>query len=165
MALKPCKECGREVSSKADKCPQCGSPIKSKGFGCLSSFVIILIATVLIVLKMLYEPSTNNSTTYPSEKTISVDSSSEAQNRRQKFINDNIESGVFYKVEKNGKFPHIYVNTGFYMLNYDDKSTFINPVLTYYYVQNKQAYLAVLFDSQSGKKIGTFSYELGLRLK
>ncbi|QDJ91878.1 FmdB family zinc ribbon protein [Acinetobacter haemolyticus] len=28
MALKPCKECGNQVSDKADKCPNCGVKIK-----------------------------------------------------------------------------------------------------------------------------------------
>ena len=27
MALKDCKECGKEVSDKAVKCPHCGAPI------------------------------------------------------------------------------------------------------------------------------------------
>ena len=27
MALKDCKECGKEVSDKAVRCPHCGSPI------------------------------------------------------------------------------------------------------------------------------------------
>ena len=29
MALKPCQECGREVSSRASACPACGCPIGS----------------------------------------------------------------------------------------------------------------------------------------
>ncbi len=39
MALKPCPECGKEVSTEADKCPNCGvtikAPVKS-GAGCLA---------------------------------------------------------------------------------------------------------------------------------
>lgn len=27
MALKKCKECGNQVSTKADKCPKCGAPV------------------------------------------------------------------------------------------------------------------------------------------
>jgi predicted amidophosphoribosyltransferase len=29
MSLIDCKECGRKVSTKADKCPHCGSPIEN----------------------------------------------------------------------------------------------------------------------------------------
>ena len=44
MALKECKECRREVSSEAEKCPNCGAPIKTKSsFGCLSAFGLILL--------------------------------------------------------------------------------------------------------------------------
>ena len=28
MALIKCKECGREISENANKCPNCGEPIK-----------------------------------------------------------------------------------------------------------------------------------------
>lgn len=30
MALTKCKECGKEVSKKAEKCPHCGAPAKKK---------------------------------------------------------------------------------------------------------------------------------------
>jgi hypothetical protein len=30
MALTKCKECGASVSEKAESCPSCGNPIKSK---------------------------------------------------------------------------------------------------------------------------------------
>lgn len=42
MALKKCKECGKEVSTKADKCPHCGAKVKS-GIGCLGLIGIIFL--------------------------------------------------------------------------------------------------------------------------
>jgi hypothetical protein len=46
MSLIKCKECGEEISSKADKCPKCGNPIKKKSnSGCL--FLFIVIAAIL----------------------------------------------------------------------------------------------------------------------
>jgi hypothetical protein len=41
MALKKCKECGQEISTKADKCPHCGVPNKRKPIGC-GGFLLIL---------------------------------------------------------------------------------------------------------------------------
>ena len=41
MALIECKECGHEVSKKADKCPNCGAPIKKQTSGCAMLFAII----------------------------------------------------------------------------------------------------------------------------
>lgn len=29
MALKPCRECGQEVSTEATACPQCGAPARA----------------------------------------------------------------------------------------------------------------------------------------
>ena len=42
MALKKCKECGKEVSSKADLCPHCGAKQKRKGIGCGGALLIII---------------------------------------------------------------------------------------------------------------------------
>jgi len=30
MALIACEECGQKVSTKADKCPHCGAPVKGQ---------------------------------------------------------------------------------------------------------------------------------------
>lgn len=43
MALRKCKECGKEVSTKADLCPHCGAKQKRKGIGC-GGVLLILIA-------------------------------------------------------------------------------------------------------------------------
>lgn len=44
MALKKCKECGKEVSTKAKECPSCGAPVKSSSsVGCLTIIAIIFI--------------------------------------------------------------------------------------------------------------------------
>lgn len=38
MSLIECSECGRKVSTKADKCPYCGSPVETLG----NNFITIL---------------------------------------------------------------------------------------------------------------------------
>jgi len=47
MALIKCKECGNEVSSEADKCPNCGVTVGSDIFGW-----VVLITLILVVLGM-----------------------------------------------------------------------------------------------------------------
>ena len=42
MAVKPCKECGKTVSSKAGKCPHCGAPVKRSGSSQVVSAIIAL---------------------------------------------------------------------------------------------------------------------------
>ena len=54
VALKKCKECDNEVSSKAKTCPHCGSPIK-KNIGCLGAIgviFLILIGSSFIAIMM-----------------------------------------------------------------------------------------------------------------
>jgi hypothetical protein len=41
MALVKCKECGSEVSSKAEACPKCGAKVAPKSVGCVTSFLVI----------------------------------------------------------------------------------------------------------------------------
>lgn len=47
MALTTCKECGKEVSAKADKCPNCGVAIKKKR-GCLANIGIVFLLLIVI---------------------------------------------------------------------------------------------------------------------
>jgi uncharacterized OB-fold protein len=50
MALITCKECGKQVSSKARTCPGCGSPTQREE----SAQSFVGIATVLIVLVLTF---------------------------------------------------------------------------------------------------------------
>jgi len=75
MALINCNECGKQISDKADKCPNCGNPINKSGvipssytstsevhgknegcfmqtlnFGCVLTVVIIGIIILLIII-------------------------------------------------------------------------------------------------------------------
>lgn len=79
MALKPCRECGREVSTEAKSCPNCGAenPVKKQsigqkrvgtGTGCL-----IILGIFLVTMWVASLCSDNNSTV---ERTSTVESSS-----------------------------------------------------------------------------------------
>lgn len=47
MALKNCKECGKEVSSSAAACPHCGAPQKRKPHGCGTLIAVIIGGAIL----------------------------------------------------------------------------------------------------------------------
>lgn len=51
MSLRPCKECGVQVSNKADNCPHCGAPVKKKSprMGCGSLILIVIFGLFLII--------------------------------------------------------------------------------------------------------------------
>lgn len=59
MALKPCRECGKEVSASAKTCPHCGvaNPVKQAS-GC---FPIILVIVLLAIIGGMF--ASNSSTT------------------------------------------------------------------------------------------------------
>lgn len=56
MAIINCKECGQEISSKAEKCPKCGNPIKGASnegcflqtlnIGCMFTFIVIVLIII-----------------------------------------------------------------------------------------------------------------------
>ena len=52
MALKPCKECGKEVSTDARRCPHCGvsSPTTDTSGGCLGLIIVGLLLGGVIAL-------------------------------------------------------------------------------------------------------------------
>ena len=51
MALKKCKECDTAVSTKADKCPSCGAPVKRKSIG-FGWFLLLLLVAIGISMYM-----------------------------------------------------------------------------------------------------------------
>ena len=61
MALKKCKECEHQVSSKADKCPNCGAPVGAKQYGC-GTLIGILLLAFLLYMVVSPDPSPRNST-------------------------------------------------------------------------------------------------------
>ena len=48
MALIKCRECGKEVSTSAQNCPNCGAPVKKPGIGC-GGAILILFAVFFII--------------------------------------------------------------------------------------------------------------------
>lgn len=46
MSIKNCKECKKEVSTKADSCPHCGAKQKKNPIGCLGITLILIIISI-----------------------------------------------------------------------------------------------------------------------
>jgi len=71
MALKKCKECGVQASTKAEKCPGCGAPVKSKGIGCGGSLIIIICLFIFIGIINDNSKSRSSQTSQPPTKIVS----------------------------------------------------------------------------------------------
>lgn len=51
MAIATCKECSKEISSKAELCPRCGFRRREgKGFRAFKSIIMIVIGSVMLVI-------------------------------------------------------------------------------------------------------------------
>jgi len=67
MALKKCKECGNEISTKAKECPHCGNVLKKKvGCGCTT---LVMVGLFLLIVGSLVS---NESKTTPPKKSVDV---------------------------------------------------------------------------------------------
>jgi hypothetical protein len=56
MALKPCRECGKEISTEATACPNCGvsKPTGGSGLGC--GAVLLIVVGLGIAVSLLPKP-------------------------------------------------------------------------------------------------------------
>lgn len=61
MSLRPCKECGKEISSDADRCPHCGKKV-DRPSGC---FMVILLGLGIIVIGSAFESCNSKSSNTP----------------------------------------------------------------------------------------------------
>ena len=83
MALIKCKECGNEVSSKAESCPKCGAGIKSKPMGCGTLIGVIFLGIVIIsIFSSIF--SSNSGTQSSATTTPAAETPELAANRKQK---------------------------------------------------------------------------------
>lgn len=84
MALKNCKECGKEVSTKADKCPHCGAKVKSR-IGCLGLIgIFILIGIIGSFLGKSNKTNTKSSTSSTSKVSTPAETKSPEQIREER---------------------------------------------------------------------------------
>jgi hypothetical protein len=67
MALKKCKECGNEVSSKADACPKCGAKLKPKSIGCGGLLLVLIVIGIIgsLFSTTMKDPSSTSPTSSP----------------------------------------------------------------------------------------------------
>ena len=83
------------------------------------------------------------------------------QDKRKQFLERLIGMGVFHKIELHDSMPHLWVRSAFHALDFDSKSEFVNVVFAYYVAANPNSNVVLLFDSQTGKKIGKYAEVYG----
>lgn len=108
-----CKECGKQVSTKAKTCPECGAPVK-KQTGCLPGCLVLLVLVPLIVIglsefgnkktspiKTPSSPKLVQSTVQPNLATAIKKKSKIRLSLEQVFSADSIIKIEVNKIEKN----------------------------------------------------------------
>lgn len=91
---------------------------------------------------------------------ISV-SAGDIQEERKAFIQKAIKEGIFLKVETTGAVPHLWVTPAFHKLNLKTMDRYVKVVHDYYITKNPQYIYVVLYDSKTGKKVGTYGHAYG----
>ncbi len=189
MALTKCRECGGQISDKAASCPHCGAPVNTPKpqpvkvveqppKSSHSPWFIGIIVVSIILFGMMSgflpeeESASSNSSGYKSSapkqaqkaKRPLSDEEKEKQKQRLDFIDELKEKQIIHKIEKLSKYPHVFVDPAFYQLTIDQKSSLMNVILTYYWTEDNSAIYVLLYDSQTGKQIGTQSMS-GLKMR
>lgn len=82
MALIKCKECGTEISSKAEACPKCGARVAAKPMGCGTLIGVIFLGGVIVsVFSSIFSSGTGSDS---SSRSTSTSSASTAQTSEPK---------------------------------------------------------------------------------
>jgi hypothetical protein len=162
MAMVACKECGKEISSKADKCPHCG--VKIKRTSRFAWLMAVLSGLVLLSYIMSEVNAPSSGTTKATTKRVTIDTSPEAKAKREKLIQDLLNKEVFQKIEVPGLHPRVWVTPMFYALDFDTKQSFVSVVYAHY-LGDEELGSVNLVDSKTGKNVGRFSVVSGLEME
>jgi hypothetical protein len=94
-----------------------------------------------------------------------IDHAPAMQERRKKLIEEFTREKVFQKVESQEIGPIIWITPKFSALSYDNKKLAVRIVYEYYFTSNASQNTVWLKDDQSGKSVGSFSFDRGLQLE
>lgn len=170
MAMITCRECGKEISSKAEACPNCGAKIPQKTSIFTWIVTVILGLSVVMVIVSPDKPSLEaNKPTATTKKATrpTIDKSAQMQQKRADLIGKLMAAGVFDKSESRGDtLVRLWVRPAFYGLDFDDKKNFSSLVYAYYF-DGSNPYLdtVILHDVRTNKEIGSYNASSGLDLE
>jgi hypothetical protein len=91
MALKKCKECGKDVSTKASLCPHCGAKQKRNSVGCGGAILIIIVIFITGVQISNYSQKAEQKKQTAHQEEIRRQENERIQNQKKAF-EESIES-------------------------------------------------------------------------
>lgn len=101
MALRTCKECGREVSNKAKACVGCGAPLKRESSPIAKLFVLVVVCAVIFVvgepiMKGQVVTTRTASAHEPTRSSAQADRSANRSERPKKPEKVDIQAGIAF---------------------------------------------------------------------
>lgn len=166
MALVKCNECGGQVSSQAKACPSCGAkPPARTSLGTAIFACLIGLAALTMIVGSFGEKESSQQSAAAAKAPPSISAEDKAmQSDRLKFIESMMREGLVKKIETPGTIPRVWVTPRFQAQDYDFKESTSRAILAYYYVEDQRNDMITLWDTKSGKKIGSYSQIAGFEL-
>jgi hypothetical protein len=174
MALTKCGECGREVSTSAATCPNCGARVKASAFkGCGQGCAIgvaALFGLLLLVLIISVSRGPSPSSSTPSAPASSVDTPGtvEVQGVRtsvaevEKSIAELRSAGFITSINSNTN--EIQVNAMMWAAVELNAKKGITLTCAQYFKAHGQSPLAELVDNRSGRKLASYGTWGGVKI-
>ncbi|MBE9582555.1 MAG: zinc ribbon domain-containing protein [Proteobacteria bacterium] len=135
MALKKCKECGKEVSTKADLCPHCGAKQKGKGIGCGGALLILIVIAFIGSQFSEYSQKAEERKQAARQEEIRKQENEKRQNEKKAF-EESIESHYteLVKLDEQQQFDNALVKVNLFKkfgkTNYKDVSKYHKTIST-----------------------------------
>lgn len=168
MALKNCRECGKQISTEAGACPNCGAPNKSASSAKKkTSPVTMLIALLLfggLIISMFSDMSADGPAATATPAAATIDKSPGAQQKRKKLIEQLQQQGFFGDISCRSSGATAIIEPGFYALDFKDKEKLLRVAYAFCFDGSQKFVSVQMKDSKTNKMVGNFSAEVGLKL-
>lgn len=81
--------------------------------------------------------------------------------KKPEFNQPSVQTSVIQKIEVMESMAHVWVESGFYRLDYNAKSLLISQIWSYLHSRNGNHSLIILKDSQTDREIGIYGKSYG----
>ena len=165
MALKPCKNCGRELSVTADKCPNCATKNPTMTASDWLKGWVAVVALLFVGYLFLGggddgSESVAGSESASTEPSIQVDDSEEMQNKRERLMDEAIEMGALHDIKVTDNGVNVYVTDMFMNGAFENKESIASMIAAWHYVKTGDTQV-FLYDYRSNNIVGSYNANYG----
>jgi hypothetical protein len=92
-----------------------------------------------------------------------IDKTKYLQDKRKQIMDEMVNDGIADRIENPAGEPFVYVMKPFYGLNFEEQSSLMNVIWSYYITEDRSADVVTIYDNDSGQEIGSYS-QAGLKM-